>query len=179
MIGRFEDLREFIRMRDEGLLDISGFDGILSRLDYGLLLGVLARGPFRAAKSRKWLRSVGDVLGRKIGLKVTLSKERPYMTEGGIVSVGIGTVKRPSVLLFALAHEAAHFILLSDEDYPNLKALEGEYCEKFDDARMRSPIEYAANLVTLDIFRRCMAAAGEGPRETVSRLLGELETAIR
>ncbi len=180
MIGEFSDLGEFIRLRDAGLLGVEGFEEILGRLDYGPLLGVLSRGPFRVAKGRKWLRGVGEVLGRKIGLKVTLSKGRPYMTEGGTVSVGIGTVRKPSVLFFALAHEAAHFLLLTDGSYPLLRSLEGEYRERFEDARMRSPVEYAANLVTMEIFRRCMAAAGEdGRRERVSRLLGELQTAVK
>ena len=54
------------------------------------------------------------------------------------------------------AHETAHFVLMRDENYASIKALDRESKAIYGrESKMKSPIELCANLIALKILERC------------------------
>lgn len=155
----FRTLQEFTEMR-EGELSFPRLEASMGKMDLGKLLSVLAKTPWgRFLAVKRWLKEVGRVCDKKIRLKVSFSSHTPYMRENGTVGLCRKDFQRQRYLFFAVAHETAHFLLMCDEDYPLLKALEREYLSCEGDGALRSPIEFCANRIMMTLFERCVSAA--------------------
>lgn len=156
----------------------SNYDEVLDGLNYRRLVSVLKKNFFiRLIAVKRWFKEVGKLCGVNIRLKISASTQKPYMTEGGEVGLSFKHLKNSGYAFFAASHEAAHFILMRG-DYGQLKELDGEY-PKDESATMRSPIEYQANILTLEIFERCKNFAKKKRfREKISWALNSLKEQI-
>ena len=110
----------------------------------------------RRPAAKRWFREVGRVCKKQIRLIISRKSIRPYMQESGGVWLYQRDFFRAGYLFFASAHEAAHFLLMRDQDYGALKALDKEYPPDKKDRQMNSPLEYCANLLTLTLFEKCL-----------------------
>lgn len=156
----FRTLQEFLGVRDRGGLSFPEAEARIGETDLGKLVSVLSKTAWgRFAAVKRWLKEVGRLCGKKIRLKISFSPHKPYMTENGCVGLYYRDFFRQRYLFFAVAHETAHFLLMCDEDYCLLKALEEEYPADERDRAMCSPIEYCANRIMLMLFERCACVA--------------------
>jgi hypothetical protein len=151
------NLAEFIALSDELKIDESGVRKILDALDFRKLNAVLISHKFfRKIFIDKWLNHAQKVL--KISIKTELVKEEivPFMKESGVLCFSKRDIARKEKTFVLLAHEIAHFIIMKDERYDEIRRFDIEYKENgFERSNMLSPIEYCANLVTLMILSRC------------------------
>ncbi|MCM1438917.1 MAG: hypothetical protein NC131_06865 [Roseburia sp.] len=176
----FDSAAEFVFLRDGRGINLNGFGGVLDKLDAYKLSAVLIRNPFlRRIAVLKWLKEVSRVCGFEVKLKVLKAEAKPYMTEGGEVCLCRSHLKKAGYTFFALAHETAHFVLMTDPDYKLLKQIDGEYPENSADANLRSPLEYCANILTLALMQRCAAVEKRAARkEKIEKFTDALKKAM-
>ena len=176
----FSGLQEFDLAKNSDSLSAS-----LTSLTEGLkikkLTAVLAcHHLFRRRGAKLWLEEVGRCCDLSITLHLSSEPTKPYMQESGGVWLYRRDFYRAGYLLFALAHEGAHFLLMRGEGYQALKELDAQYPKDAPDREMNSPLEYCANLLTLILLEKCLASAkGRGRRQTIQWCITRLKEQAR
>ena len=160
MMRGFDCLAEFEALRNDEKADMKAAEAILDRLCFqkmNLMLSGLA--PIRMLGIRLWINELNKIGNGPITLRTTDKEITPYMHEDGVICLCKKDVHRVERLLMIFAHETAHFVLMRDENYASIKAVDRESeaiygCEN----KMKSPVELCANLITLKILERCQNA---------------------
>ena len=176
----FKTLPEFLDMRDGNKIVLSDFYVLLHDLNYKKLVALLTRNTFiRLIRIQKWIKEVSRLCGIKIKLKVSLTAHRPYMLESGKICLSYKDLCGMNYSFLAIAHETAHFILMCDEDYEQLKALDRQYPLDAKDRDWLSPLEYCANSIMLMLLEECIAIAQKNEdKEKFSQFKASLSKSI-
>lgn len=158
MRKRFDNLTEFEKLSDCDKIDSEAVENIVSLLDVKKLTSVLScHFLLRRGAVKKWIKEVEDKVGQQITLSIVRKEVVPYMQEDGLLCFSCKDIVRRERLFMLLCHETAHFILMRDSEYESLKRVDSEYLlEGKQRAKMLSPVEYCANLITLKILKRCV-----------------------
>ncbi len=180
MTKGFETLEEYQALRDNEKIDLQAIAPVMDRLSYGKLNGVLSVPPlFAKIQCRRWQRELEKVLGAEITLHMTEEEIVPYMREDGVLCFCKKDLKRREKLFMLLAHESAHFILMRDKNYGQLKKVDTVYrAVSGRECKMHSPVEECANLVTLLILDRCKQGARKKTQKIIERCIKSLKNQL-
>ena len=168
-----DNLIEFTSILDSEKIDEKSVDAILEKINAKKLVAVLASHKFfRKIFIKKWIKEVEKALGISISLQIVKDEITPFMQESGALVFSRKDIARRERIFMLLAHEVAHFILAEDERYETLKILDKQYrIDEKERAKMLSPIEYCANLITLKLFFRCKMATKRAKLHTIIQQL--------
>ncbi len=169
MMKKYNTLAEFEALSDDQKIDHGAAQAALDRLNFKKLCGVLSRyGLVRRLCARLWIGEIGKITGQPIKLRLTREEITPYMQEDGVIGFCSKDLDRTERLLMLLAHETAHFILMQDKDYALLQNIDREYKAMPDrEQAMHSPIEWCANIITLNILSRCLQVEKSQKRQQI------------
>lgn len=178
MTKGFETLEEYQALQGHEKIDLQAVNAVLDRLSFGRLNAVLfALSPFVKLQCRRWLKELEKGIGRKITLEMTKEEITPYMREDGVLCFCRKELRRREKLFMILAHESAHFLLMGDGRYGQLKKVDSAYrAVPGRECKMHAPVEECANLITLLILDRCKGVArGKKVQEILERCIKTLK----
>ena len=177
-----QTLKEFLTKRDEEQIDVTVFDALISALPVKQLNTLFAPCyPLRRHAATAWTRALAEETDQPIRLSINEKGTRPYMSEQGTLFIPKSTFHHLDLLFIAIAHESAHFILMTSPDYERLQELDAQYRNQgHSDVAMRSPTEYYANLLTLRILTLCQDAASSTKlKERIGVTIDDLSRQMR